>query len=63
AVPVLAHRLVFTAEAQARRCVDELVHSLVQRIPVPRAPMSVPAVRRNGARWRGHPNSAVFRTV
>ena len=63
AAPVLAHRLVLTAEAQTRRSVDELVHSLVQRIPVPHAPVRrAPAAGRNGARWREHPDGAVFRT-
>jgi MoxR-like ATPase len=38
AVPVLAHRLVLTPEAQAaRRSTAELIRSLVQRVPVPQA--------------------------
>ncbi|MCT2585216.1 AAA family ATPase [Actinophytocola gossypii] len=38
AVPVLAHRLVLTPEAQAgRRSTAELVRGLVQRVPVPQA--------------------------
>ena len=62
AAPVLAHRLVLTAEAQAGRSVDELVRSLVQRVPVPRAPAPSPAgPGRNGVRWRGHPHDAAFR--
>jgi MoxR-like ATPase len=37
AIPVLAHRLVLTAEAQAaRRVSGDLVRSLLQRLPVPR---------------------------
>jgi MoxR-like ATPase len=37
AVPVLAHRLVLTAEAQAaRRFAGDLIRSLLQRLPVPR---------------------------
>jgi MoxR-like ATPase len=36
ALPVLAHRLVLTAEAQAgRRSATELIRTLVQRVPVP----------------------------
>ncbi|HEV8555648.1 MAG TPA: MoxR family ATPase [Actinophytocola sp.] len=36
AIPVLAHRLVLTAEAQAgRRSPAELIRGLVQRVPVP----------------------------
>ncbi len=36
AIPVLAHRLVLSAEAQAaRRSAPELVRALLQRIPVP----------------------------
>ena len=36
AIPVLAHRLVLSAEAQAaRRSSSELVRALVQRVPVP----------------------------
>jgi MoxR-like ATPase len=62
AAPVLAHRLVLTAEAQAGRSADELVRSLVQRVPVPRAPAPSPAGGRNGTRWRGHPHDAAFRT-
>ncbi|WP_374213067.1 AAA family ATPase [Crossiella sp. SN42] len=39
AVPVLAHRLVLTAEAQAaRRSPADLVRGLVQRVPVPQGP-------------------------
>jgi MoxR-like ATPase len=38
AVPVLAHRLVLTAEAQAtRRSSADLVRALIQRVPVPQA--------------------------
>ena len=38
AVPVLAHRLVLTAEAQAaRRSSADLIRSLIQRVPVPQA--------------------------
>ncbi|MFD1151931.1 AAA family ATPase [Saccharothrix hoggarensis] len=38
AVPVLAHRLVLTAEAQAaRRSSADLVRNLLQRVPVPQA--------------------------
>ncbi|MGH3876662.1 MAG: AAA family ATPase [Actinophytocola sp.] len=38
AVPVLAHRLVLTPEAQAgRRSTAELIRALVQRVPVPQA--------------------------
>ncbi|MGM1058070.1 AAA family ATPase [Saccharothrix sp. Mg75] len=38
AVPVLAHRLVLTAEAQAaRRSSADLVRGLLQRVPVPQA--------------------------
>ncbi|RKT73195.1 MoxR-like ATPase [Saccharothrix variisporea] len=38
AVPVLAHRLVLTAEAQAaRRSAADLVRNLLQRVPVPQA--------------------------
>jgi MoxR-like ATPase len=38
AVPVLAHRLVLTAEAQAaRRSPADLVRNLLQRVPVPQA--------------------------
>jgi MoxR-like ATPase len=38
AVPVLAHRLVLTPEAQAgRRAPAELIRALVQRVPVPQA--------------------------
>jgi len=67
AAPVLAHRLVLTAEAQAGRSADELVHSLVQRVPVPHAPVPhapvpSPAGARNGVRWRGHPRDAASRT-
>jgi MoxR-like ATPase len=36
AIPVLAHRLVLTAEAQAsRRSPAELIRNLIQRVPVP----------------------------
>jgi MoxR-like ATPase len=36
AIPVLAHRLVLTAEAQAgRRSSAELIRGLIQRVPVP----------------------------
>ncbi|HVV18921.1 MAG TPA: ATPase, partial [Pseudonocardiaceae bacterium] len=36
AIPVLAHRLVLSAEAQAaRRSAPELVRALLQRVPVP----------------------------
>ena len=36
AIPVLAHRLVLTAEAQAaRRSAPDLIRALVQRVPVP----------------------------
>jgi len=36
AIPVLAHRLVLSAEAQAaRRSAPELVRALLQRIPIP----------------------------
>ncbi len=45
AAPVLAHRLVLGADAQtARRSADDLVHALVQRVPVPQDPAA-----RNGA--------------
>ena len=38
AVPVLAHRLVLTPEAQAsRRSTAELIRALVQRVPVPQS--------------------------
>jgi MoxR-like ATPase len=38
AIPVLAHRLVMTAEAQAaRRSPAELIRALLQRVPVPTA--------------------------
>jgi MoxR-like ATPase len=38
AIPVLAHRLVLTAEAQAaRRSPAELIRGLIQRVPVPQA--------------------------
>jgi MoxR-like ATPase len=38
AVPVLAHRLVLTPEAQAgRRAPADLIRALVQRVPVPQA--------------------------
>jgi len=38
AVPVLAHRLVLTAEAQAaRRSPADLIRALIQRVPVPQA--------------------------
>ena len=48
AAPVLAHRLVLSADAQAaRRCADDLVHALVQLVPVPQDPGS-----RNGAHPR-----------
>jgi MoxR-like ATPase len=37
--PVLAHRLVLTAEAQAaRRCAEDLVQAVLQCVPVPQAP-------------------------
>jgi MoxR-like ATPase len=37
-VPVLAHRLVLTPEAQAgRRSSAELIRALVQRVPVPQS--------------------------
>jgi MoxR-like ATPase len=40
AIPVLAHRLVLTAEAQAgRRSPAELIRGLVQRVPVPQGAM------------------------
>ncbi|MGH3979446.1 MAG: AAA family ATPase [Pseudonocardiaceae bacterium] len=39
ALPVLSHRLVLTAEAQAaRRTADELVGGVLQRVPVPHGP-------------------------
>jgi MoxR-like ATPase len=38
AAPVLAHRLLLTAEAfSARRSADEIVHDIVRRVPVPTA--------------------------
>lgn len=41
AIPVLAHRLVLTAEAQAgRRSPAELIRSLIQRVPVPQGSSS-----------------------
>ena len=47
AVPVLAHRLVLTPEAQAaRRNPAELIRGLLQRVPVPQ-----PAPDRGGATW------------
>jgi MoxR-like ATPase len=46
AIPVLAHRLVLSAEAQAaRRSAPELVRALLQRVPVPHGaldPVSAP---------------------
>ena len=39
AVPVLGHRLVLTAEAQAaRRSPGDLIRALIQRVPVPQGP-------------------------
>ena len=47
AVPVLAHRLVLTPEAQAaRRNPAELIRGLLQRVPVPQ-----PNPERGGAAW------------
>nr|WP_229787062.1 MULTISPECIES: MoxR family ATPase [Actinokineospora] len=47
AIPVLAHRLVLTPEAQAaRRSPAELVRGLLQRVPVPQ-----PNPDRGGATW------------
>ncbi|MGW5050084.1 AAA family ATPase [Actinokineospora sp. NPDC004072] len=47
ALPVLAHRLVLTPEAQAaRRSPAELVRGLLQRVPVPQ-----PNPDRSGATW------------
>ena len=41
AVPVLAHRLLLTADAQlARRTAQDVVADLVQRVPVPAGPVS-----------------------
>jgi MoxR-like ATPase len=38
-VPVLAHRLILTAETLAARCSSEdLIHTVLHRIPVPQAP-------------------------
>jgi MoxR-like ATPase len=50
-VPVLAHRLVLTPEAQAgRRSPAELIRALVQRVPVPQSgPQS-------GAEWAARGN-------
>ncbi|PWW62558.1 AAA family ATPase [Actinokineospora spheciospongiae] len=49
AVPVLAHRLVLTPEAQAsRRPPADLVRGLVQRVPVPQATPD-----HGGAQWSG----------
>ncbi|SDM91169.1 MoxR-like ATPase [Allokutzneria albata] len=54
AVPVLAHRLVLTAEAQAaRRSPADLVRGLVQRVPVPQGgpgPAQPGPYQRNGLR-------------
>ncbi len=48
AIPVLAHRLVLTPEAQAaRRSPAELIRGLLQRVPVPQA------APENGAPWSG----------
>jgi MoxR-like ATPase len=55
AVPVLAHRLVLTPEAQAgRRSPAELIRALVQRVPVPQAlSQSGPQA---GAEWAARGN-------
>jgi MoxR-like ATPase len=46
AIPVLAHRLVLSAEAQAaRRAAPELVRALLQRVPVPQGTLDP------SARW------------
>ncbi len=50
AIPVLAHRLVLTAEAQAsRRSSAELIRNLIQRVPVPQAAFD-PTAQWSGAR-------------
>jgi MoxR-like ATPase len=47
AEPVLAHRMLLTAEAQiARRSADSLVSDLVRSVPVPRSMEQPPVVRR-----------------
>jgi MoxR-like ATPase len=51
AIPVLAHRLVLTAEAQAgRRSPAELIRSLIQRVPVPQGSSSPNAAWVTGTR-------------
>jgi MoxR-like ATPase len=51
AVPVLAHRLVLTPEAQAgRRSPAEMIRALVQRVPVPQAGPQA------GAEWAARGN-------
>ncbi|GAA2984714.1 MoxR-like ATPase [Actinokineospora diospyrosa] len=50
AIPVLAHRLVLTPEAQAsRRSPADLIRGLLQRVPVPQATPDV-----GGAQWTGN---------
>ncbi|HEU5471526.1 MAG TPA: MoxR family ATPase [Actinophytocola sp.] len=51
AMPVLAHRLVLTAEAQAgRRSSAELIRNLIQRVPVPQGGLDPAAQWMNPAR-------------
>ena len=51
AVPVLAHRLVLTAEATAaRRSASDLVRGLLQRVPVPHGTIASTV---NGNQWQG----------
>jgi MoxR-like ATPase len=55
AIPVLAHRLVLSAEAQAaRRSAAELVRSLLQRVPVP----VPPGVLDPAAPWTAAPRNS-----
>jgi MoxR-like ATPase len=60
AIPVLAHRLMLSAEAQAaRKSAPELIRALLQRVPVPQGSLTPPPGGTTSAtpQWPGGPRN------